>query len=59
MQQMFLVLRKLKKVVEEKKEGILKLMPITSVNNDDQEVKVIHQEKGKVKNQKIELQQKK
>ena len=56
---MFLVLRKLKKVVEEKKEGILKLMPITSVNNDDQEVKVIHQEKGKVKNQKIELQQKK
>ena len=34
-------------------------MPITSVNNDDQEVKVIQQEKGKVKNQKIELQQKK
>ena len=44
--------------MEEKKAGILKLRPITFVNNENQEVKVIHQEKGKVKDQKIELQQK-
>ena len=33
--------------MEEKKAGILKLMPITFVNNDNQEVKVIQQEKDR------------
>ena len=55
---MFLLLRQLEKLVDEKKAGILKFMPTTFVNNDNHAVRVIHQEKGKGKNQKRELQHK-